>query len=90
MMRFRSVSVEQLSDNEANVAGELTLLGVTKPVVLHVALNKKGADPASKKEAVGFSATAMLKRSDFGMLTAANLVGDDVAIRIETLAHKIE
>ena len=87
---FRSVSVEQLSENEANVTGDLTLLGVTKPVLLHVVLNKKGSDPASKKEAVGFSATGALKRSDFGMLTAANLVGDEVAIRIETLAHKIE
>ncbi len=89
-MTFRSVSVEQLSDTDANVAGELTLLGVTKPVTLHVVLNKIGTDPATKKDAVGFSATASLKRSDFGMTSAANLVGDGVSIRIETLAHKIE
>ncbi len=90
VISYRSTSVEQLSDTEANVTGELTLLGVTKPVSLHVVLNKIGKDPATKKDAVGFSATASLKRSDFGLMTAANLVGDDVAIRIETLAHKME
>ena len=87
---YRSVSVERIGEDRASVTGELTVHGVTKPVVMQVVLNKIGADPATKKEAVGFSATASLKRSDFGMTTAGNLVGDEVAIRIETLAHKIE
>jgi len=34
---------------------------------------------------LGFSATASLKRSDFGMKTAAGLIGDDIGIRIEVL-----
>ena len=87
---YRSLSVERVGDDQADVAGELTILGVTKPITMRVVFNKVGTDPATKKEAVGFSATVTLKRSDFGMMTAANLVGDDVAIRIETLAHKME
>lgn len=87
---YRSISVERIGDDQADVTGELTILGVTKPIVMRVVFNKIGKDPANKREAVGFSATASLKRSDFGMMTAANLVGDDVAIRIETLAHKME
>ncbi len=89
-MTYRSTGVDRISENEADVTGELTVHGVTRPVAMHVILNKMGTDPATKKDAVGFSATASLKRSDFGMTTAANLVGDDVAIRIETLAHKVE
>lgn len=87
---YRSLSVERIGDDQADVTGELTILGVTKPIVMRVVFNKIGNDPATKREAVGFSATASLKRSDFGMMTAANFVGDDVEIRIETLAHKIE
>ena len=88
VMRFRSTSVKIESENQATVTGDLTLLGETLPVELDVTLNKLGADPATKREAAGFSATGLLKRSDFGSQTALGLVGDEVSIRIETLAHK--
>ncbi len=88
-MSFKSTAVEVTGEDAANVTGDLTLLGVTKPVVLAVTLNKIGADPATRKEAVGFSATASLNRLDFGLETAEGLIGNDIAIRIETLAHKI-
>ena len=87
---FKSTSVELIDDRTANVTGDLTLLGATQPITLRVVLNKIGQDPATKKEAAGFSATATLDRTAFGMETAANLIGNDVAIRIETLAHKVE
>ena len=79
-----------MGETSARVTGNLTLLGVTRPVTLDVVMNKMGEDPATKKMAAGFSATTRLKRSAFGMTTAAALIGDDVAIRIETLAHKTE
>ncbi len=87
---FRSNSVEQDSDNHARITGDLTLHGVTRPVTLDVTLNKIGVDPATKRQAAGVSAVAVLNRSEFGMETAANFVGAEVAIRIETLAHRIE
>ncbi len=89
-MIFTSTSVDQLSDTEADVTGDLTLLGVTKPVTLNVRLNKLGNDIVSKRPAAGFSATGVVKRSDFGLTTAAGLIGDDISIRIETLAIQPE
>lgn len=87
---FNSTLVELIGENAANVTGELTLLGVSKPVTLIVKLNKLGVDPASKKDAAGFSATTTLNRHDFGMSIAENLIGGEVSVRIETLAHKSE
>jgi len=84
---FASEGVRMRGENEADVIGTLTLHGVAKPVTLHVRMNKRGPDPATKKDAAGFSVVATLKRSDFGMTTAQGLVGDEVAIRIEALAH---
>lgn len=87
---FASTAVRRTGDNAAEVDGVLSLHGVDAPVTLKVTLNKRGDDPASKKEAAGFSATALLKRSDFGMTTALGLVGDEVTIIIEALAHKTD
>jgi polyisoprenoid-binding protein YceI len=89
-MKFKSTSVELDGENHAHVTGDLTLLGVSKPVTLDVTLNKIGMDPAAKRQAAGFSIIGGLNRLDWGMETAAGFVGTDVAIRIETLAHKIE
>ena len=90
MMSFTSTAVTLGSDDTAEVTGDLTLLGHVTPVTLSVKLNKLGTDPSTKGQAAGFSATGMLKRSDFGLETAMGLVGDEVAIRIETLVHKVE
>lgn len=87
---FASTAVRPTGANTAEVDGVLSLHGVDAPVTLAVTLNKRGADPATKKQAAGFSATARLKRSDFGMTTALGMVGDEVEITIEALAHKAE
>lgn len=89
-IKYQSTSVEMTGEYSARVTGDLSLLGKTLPVMLDVTMNKLGTDPATKKKAAGFSATAKLKRSDFGLLTAGPLVGDEVSIRIETLAHLTE
>ena len=89
-IRFSSTAVTQHNDKMATVTGDLTLLGVTKPVSLDVTLNKVGVDPATKKPSIGLSATGMLDRTDWDMKTAVNLIGAEVEIRIETLAHLTE
>ena len=86
---FESSSVELLNENEARLTGLLTLLGESRPIALDVVLNRQGLDPATKKEAVGFSASARLKRSDFGLTTARTLVSDDIYIKLEILAHQM-
>lgn len=88
-MTFASTAVERTGEKTARVTGDLTILGETRSVVLDVTLNKLGADPATKRPAAGFSATASLRRADFGMTTAPALIGADVAVRIEALGHKV-
>jgi polyisoprenoid-binding protein YceI len=83
---FKSTKVEKTGDATAKVTGDLTLLGVTKPVTLDVTLNKKGEHPMSKKPTVGLSAKGTIKRSEFGLSFGVPNVGDDVPIVIEAEA----
>jgi polyisoprenoid-binding protein YceI len=83
---FKSTKVEQTSARTAKVTGNLTLHGVTKPVTLDVILNKEGDHPFMHKKAVGFTASAVIKRSDFGMTAMVGPVSDDVKIDIEAEA----
>jgi len=82
-MRFRSTKVEPVGERNARVNGELTLLGVTRPVTLDVHFNKAGIHPKSKQYVAGFSARAVVKRSAFGMNYAVPIVGDDVEVVLE-------
>lgn len=91
-MTFRSTKVTLTGPHAAKVAGELTLHGVTRPVVLDVVYNggypPSNFDPGGAR--IGFSAHGVLKRSAFGIsqgvpAKGSNFgVGDDVQIAIET------
>lgn len=79
---FVSDKITVTGKDRAKVYGTLTLLGVSKPLVLDVTLNKQGMNPMTNKKTLGFSAKASLKRSDFGMKYALPAVGDDVEMDI--------
>ena len=79
--KFVSTSVVA-NGNEAKITGDLTLHGVTKPVVLDAKLMGAGANPMNKAQTVGFTATSTLKRSDFGLGYAAPVVSDEVELKI--------
>lgn len=81
---FQSTHVEITGKNTANVTGDLTLLGVTKPLVLGVTLNKHGYDKWRRTYKAGFSIRAALRRSDWGMNAYIPAVGDEVVLLIET------
>lgn len=83
---FESTKVEPTGDKNAKVTGNLTLLGVTKPITLDVTLNNLGEHPMLKKKAVGFSATGTIKRSEFGLSYALPHVPDDVMLDIQAEA----
>lgn len=85
-MTFKSTGITVTGDNTADITGDLTLLGVTKPVVLKVIHNKSGTSPYGGEYKAGFSATTTIKRSDFGMEYGLPAVGDNVDIRIEVEA----
>lgn len=81
---FKSTKVEKTGGSTGKLHGELTLLGVTKPVVLDVTYNGGYAEqPFSKKPTLGFSATGKIKRSDWGLSTYVPAIGDEVQIIIE-------
>lgn len=82
-MVFKSTKIEVTGKNTANITGDLTLLETTKPVTLAVTFNKAGVHPFNQKYVAGFSSTASLKRSDFGMNYGLPLVGDEVDLMIE-------
>lgn len=85
-IRFESTSVTSSGEGQFDIAGNLTLRGVTRPVTLKATLNKAGPHPFNQKPRLGFSATTSFKRSDFGMAEYVPNVGDEVQVRIEVEA----
>ncbi len=83
---FKSTKVEAAGTNKLTVTGDLTVKGVTKPVVLDVTVNGAGEHPMAKVPAVGFEASTSFKRSEFGMGAYAPNVSDDIKVRITTEA----
>ncbi len=86
--KFVSKKVKVTGKNTAKVEGELTLHGVTKPVTLNAKFNKSDVSVITQKPTVGFSATATIKRSEFGMNYAVPAVSDEVSLIIEVEANK--
>lgn len=83
---FNSTKAEAAGENKLRVFGDLTVHGVTKPVVLDVTLNKSGVHPLGKRAAIGFDASTTIKRSEFGINKYVPNVSDDITIRITTEA----
>ena len=82
-MTFKSTKVNFTGDLPSSVEGNLTLLGVTKPVTLTFERFKCGQNPFSKKDRCGGNAVGKFKRTDFGMKYAVPAVGDEIALNIE-------
>lgn len=82
-MTYKSTKVTINKDNSAVVDGNLTIMGVTKPVTLNVEKMNCGVHPFNKKEVCGFDATATIKRSDFGMKYGLPAIGDEINMIIE-------
>ena len=81
---FVSTKVEKTSATKGKVTGDLTIHGVTKPVVLDVTFNGAGQNPIAAVPQLGFSATTKIKRSDFGVAQYIPMVGDEVTLTIES------
>jgi polyisoprenoid-binding protein YceI len=89
-MTFKSTGVRDidLKTRTAKIEGEITIRGVTRPIVLDAAYLGNGKDPWGKERA-GFSASTTIDRKDFGLAwnkileTGAVLVGEEVAIQLD-------
>jgi len=88
--KFVSTSIKKSGKNSAKVTGNLTLHGVTKPVILEVKLNKIGVNSFTQAKTAGFSATTTIKRSDFGMDYGIPGISDEVKLAIEAELNPAE
>jgi polyisoprenoid-binding protein YceI len=85
---FKSTGVKFAGDNPAEIAGNLTLIGVTKPVTLKVERWVCKDHPVNKKPMCGGNASATLKRTDFGMKYGVPAIGDEIRLWFSVEAYK--
>ncbi|HTB86525.1 MAG TPA: YceI family protein [Steroidobacteraceae bacterium] len=80
---FKSRKIEKGGTPDTlKVAGDLSVHGITRPVLLDVTINKVGTNPRNQVPTVGFEAMATLKRSDFGLGLYVPQVSDEIRIHI--------
>jgi len=80
---FTSTGIERTGSNTGKITGDLTFMGITKPVTLDVTLNGAKSNPAQNSGALGFSAYTTLNRTDFGVSLYVPFIADQVEIFIE-------
>lgn len=80
---FVSTSVERKDASHGVLHGELTLHGVTRPIALPFTLNRLARTVFGMHVVAGFSATATLDRSAFGITAFPNAIGHNVAVWLE-------
>ena len=91
-MVFKATDIK-INNDETIINGNLTLLGITRPLVLTGKINKIGKYPFGgiiKPYVMGISAKGTIKRSDHAMMYAIkdNLVGDEIDLIIEFEARR--
>jgi polyisoprenoid-binding protein YceI len=84
---FKSTSVA-VDGTSAKISGDLTIKGVTKPVVLDAQFSGAGVGPMNKKDTIGFHAETKIKRSDFGISYGVPFVPDEVPLQISVAFEK--
>lgn len=89
---FKSSKSKVTGPGKGVIVGDLTLNGVTKPVTLNVSFNGGLKHPFANRYAIGFDATATVKRSDFGLTEVewSSFVADEVmlTIAVEAIAQE--
>jgi|SRR5581483_3227178 polyisoprenoid-binding protein YceI len=94
-LTFVSKNVALIDKNHARLSGDLTIRGVTKPVVLDVEYVGSVKNPWGMTSA-GFNAHTKINRKDWGLEwnvaleTGGVLVGDEIAINIEVELIKVQ
>ena len=84
-MNFVATGFDPSGEAAGVLTGDLTLRGVTRSVTLDVTYNGSAGDPfSSRKTRHGFTATGVIRRSDFGMDFGLDFVGDEITLTIDT------
>lgn len=87
-MRFVSTKVVKTGASTADVTGNLTLHGVTKPVTLKATFKAANVNPMKKVYTLGFNAVGTIRRTEFGVTKYAPLVSDETQIAITAAFEK--
>lgn len=80
---FVSTAVNPTGAEQAEIAGELTIKGITRPVLFEAELNRIGPSPLTRRTTAGFTATGVIDRTEFDLGYAAPEVGAEVPVRID-------
>lgn len=80
---FASTKVTKTGDNTADIEGDLTLHGVTKPVTLKARLIHMGEEPTQKLQVAGYEITTDIDRTQWGMETYAPYIGSVVKMTFD-------
>ncbi|MEO0499561.1 MAG: YceI family protein [Pseudomonadota bacterium] len=87
--RFASTAIT-VDGDRATITGDLTLRGVTKPVVLQATLYGAAENPLNQRKSLGFSATTEVMRSDFGINAYLPALADRVELNIEAAFEAVD
>ena len=82
-LSFTSIQAEKVDPRTARVTGNLTMLGVSRPITLTVSIDP---DPMVNGHVVALVATGTIRRSDFGMIFGIPLIDDALEITVKTRA----
>jgi polyisoprenoid-binding protein YceI len=85
---FKSTNIAFTGDNPGKIDGNLTMLGVTKPVSFNVVRWKCNPASGTGKERCGGNATGTIKRSDFGMKYGLPNIPDEIGLNVMFEATK--
>ena len=82
---FKSTSIKKSGKNKYKLTGNLTLHGITKPVVMEMQYKGSIENPMSKKQTAGFQVTGVIKRSDFNIGSGfpPPMISDEVQIKAD-------
>lgn len=81
--QFRATAIRLVDRDSAKISGNLTLRGVTRPIVIDADFNQAGINPVDKQYSLGFDGEAKIKRSDFGINYGLPMLGDEVTLHLE-------
>ena len=79
---FKSTKVTVKDATHFDLAGDLTIKGVTRPATFAVTVNHVGENPRRKTPMAGFDAVATIKRSEFGVDNMLAATGDEIHLRV--------
>lgn len=80
---FVSTAVEKINEHEIHVTGDLTMLGVTKPLTVDVEVNRQAGQSRAR---LGFTARAKIDRLAFGMNSGFPVISRDVDLLVASEA----